>query len=279
MNAYLSQLQSILDYGTEKSDRTGVGTISLFGLQSRYDLAEGFPAVTTKKLVWKSMVSELLWFVSGSGNINDLKSIYKSNKLWDLNYQDFLKRHELDTSDGDMGRVYGRQWRHWLSPQGETIDQLTDAINLIRHNPDSRRIIVNAWNPAEIGTLDVALPPCHAFFQFYVANGKLSLQMYQRSADMFLGVPLNIASYSLLLHMVANITDLKVGEFVHTLGDAHIYLDAVDAAKEQIARAPFPQPSLFIEDRNQSTIDDFEMADFELKDYECHPAIKVKMAV
>ncbi|MFB0971226.1 MAG: thymidylate synthase, partial [Pseudomonadales bacterium] len=159
MNAYLSQLQSILDHGTEKSDRTGVGTISLFGLQSRYDLAEGFPAVTTKKLVWKSMVSELLWFVSGSGNINDLKSIYKSNKLWDLNYQDFLKRHELDTSDGDMGRVYGRQWRHWLSPQGETIDQLTDAIDLIRHNPDSRRIIVNAWNPAEIGTLDVALPP------------------------------------------------------------------------------------------------------------------------
>ena len=278
MNAYLSQLQSILDHGTEKSDRTGVGTISLFGLQSRYDLAEGFPAVTTKKLVWKSMVSELLWFVSGSGNINDLKSIYKSNKLWDLNYQDFLKRHELDTSDGDMGRVYGRQWRHWLSPQGETIDQLTDAIDLIRHNPDSRRIIVNAWNPAEIGTLDVALPPCHAFFQFYVANGRLSCQLYQRSADIFLGVPFNIASYALLTMMIAQVCGLRLGEFVHTLGDAHIYLNHEEQVTQQLSREPKTLPIMTL-NKSIDNIFDFTFDDFSLEGYDPEPLIKAPVAV
>ena len=202
MRTYLNQISQILDNGVERSDRTGVGTISSFGLNARYNLADGFPAVTTKKLVWKSMVSELLWFVSGSGNIRDLKAIYAHNKLWDLNYEDYLKRLGLDASDGDMGRVYGQQWRHWKTVDGREVDQLQDAIDLIRDNPDSRRIIVNAWNPGEASIDDVALPPCHSFFQFYVASGKLSLHMYQRSADMFLGVPLNIASYALLLHMI-----------------------------------------------------------------------------
>ena len=218
MDVYHQQLEQILDHGVDRSDRTGVGTRSLFGLHARYDMTDGFPAITTKKLVWKSMVSELLWFVSGSGNIRDLKDIYKHNKLWDLNYEDYLKRHGLDQNDGDMGRVYGQQWRYWRKNDGSTVDQLQEAIELIRHNPDSRRIIVNAWNPGEIDPMDVALPPCHSFFQFYVADGKLSLQMYQRSADMFLGVPLNIASYSLLLHMIAKITNLQPGEFIHSIG-------------------------------------------------------------
>jgi thymidylate synthase len=279
MQTYLQQVRQILDHGVERSDRTGVGTISLFGLNARYNLADGFPAVTTKKLVWKSMVSELLWFVSGSGTISDLKEIYQHNKLWDLNYEDYLKRQGLDTNDGDMGRVYGQQWRNWRTIDGREIDQLQEAIELIRHNPDSRRIIVNAWNPGEADVNDVALPPCHSFFQFYVAEGKLSLHMYQRSADMFLGVPLNIASYSLLLHMVARITNLNVGEFVHSIGDAHIYLDAVAQCKEQLSRTPFPLPKLAIADRDQQEIDDFVMSDFSLKNYQCHEAIKAKMAV
>ena len=262
---------------TERS--TGVGTFSLFGLQGRYNLADGFPAITTKKLVWKSMVSELLWFISGSGNITDLKAIYKHNKLWDLNYEDYLARQGLSTNDGDMGRVYGQQWRHWRTTDGFEIDQLADAIKLIKHNPDSRRIIVNAWNPAEVDGNDVALPPCHSFFQFYVAGGKLSLQMYQRSADMFLGVPLNIASYALLLHMIAKLTDLIPGEFIHTIGDAHIYTDAVDQCEQQLARQPLPLPMLSIADRNQQTIDDFNMDDFQLINYQCHEAIKANMAV
>jgi thymidylate synthase len=279
MQTYLQQLRQILDHGVERSDRTGVGTISLFGLNARYNLADGFPAVTTKKLVWKSMVSELLWFVSGSGNINDLKEIYQYNKLWDLNYEDYLKRQGIDSNDGDMGRVYGQQWRHWRTTDGRTIDQLQEAIDLIRSNPDSRRIIVNAWNPGEADPQDVALPPCHSFFQFYVAKGNLSLHMYQRSADMFLGVPLNIASYSLLLHMIAKITNLNVGDFVHTIGDAHIYLDAVAQCKEQLSRTPLPLPRLEIIDRNQKDIDDFVMSDFSLDNYQCHEAIKAKMAV
>ena len=225
------------------------------------------------------MVSELLWFVSGSGNIRDLKEIYQYNKLWDLNYEDYLKRRGLDTNDGDMGRVYGQQWRHWKTADGQEVDQLNDAIELIKHNPDSRRIIVNAWNPGEVDSKDVALPPCHSFFQFYVAGGKLSLQMYQRSADMFLGVPLNIASYSLLLHMIAKITGLEAGEFIHTIGDAHIYLDAIDQCKQQLSREPYPLPALKIADRNQLTIDDFLMSDFELVDYQSYDAIKAKMAV
>ncbi|MFT4799624.1 MAG: thymidylate synthase [Candidatus Azotimanducaceae bacterium] len=279
MHTYLNQLRQILEHGVERSDRTGVGTISCFGLNARYNLADGFPAVTTKKLVWKSMVSELLWFVSGSGSIHDLKKIYAHNKLWDLNYEDYLKRQGLDTNDGDMGRVYGQQWRHWRSADGRQVDQLQGAIDLIRSNPDSRRIIVNAWNPGEADVNDVALPPCHSFFQFYVANGKLSLQMYQRSADMFLGVPLNIASYALLLHMIAKITNLEPGELIHTMGDAHIYLDAVAQCNEQLSREPFPLPQLEIADRQQAEIDDFVMSDFSLNDYQCHQAIKAKMAV
>ena len=284
MKTYLDQLQQILDPGIKRGDRTGVGTLSNFGLQGRYHLPSGFPAVTTKKLVWKSMVSELLWFISGSGNINDLKHIYPHNKLWDLNYADYLKRHGVagitdGTADGDMGRVYGQQWRHWRTADGRQIDQLQEAIELIRHNPDSRRIIVNAWNPGEANPEDVALPPCHAFFQFYVADGKLSLLMYQRSADMFLGVPLNIASYSLLLHMVAKITGLQAWDFIHTIADAHIYLDAVPQCHQQLARAPYPLPSLEITDRGQTCIDDFEMSDFHLTNYQCHEAIQAKMAV
>ena len=279
MKQYHEHLRQILETGVKRGDRTGVGTLSCFGLQARYDMADGFPAVTSKKLVWKSMLSELLWFISGSGNINDLKTVYKHNKLWDLNYQDFLKRHDIEDNDGSMGRIYGTQWRSWQSPGGRTVDQLQEAIDLIRDNPESRRIIVNAWNPAEIDPLAVALPPCHAFFQFYVADGRLSMQMYQRSADMFLGVPLNIASYALLLHMVAKITGLLPHEFVHTLGDAHVYLDAVDQCHEQLSREPRPLPTLQIEDRGQQQIDDFDMGDFELLNYDPHPSIKAAIAV
>ncbi|MBT4378811.1 MAG: thymidylate synthase [Gammaproteobacteria bacterium] len=279
MHAYLEQLQTILDTGTVRGDRTGVGTISVFGLNSRYKMTDGFPAVTTKKLAWKVMSSELLWFVSGSTNINDLKAIYKHNKIWDANYHDYVKRLGADSSDGDMGRVYGSQWRNWKTVDGRGVDQLADAIDLIEHNPESRRIIVNAWNPGEASPDQVALPPCHNFFQLYVADDKLSLHMYQRSADMFLGVPFNIASYSLLLHMIAKITGLTAHEFVHTIGDAHIYLDAVEQAKEQLLRTPLPLPSLYIEDRGQQTIDDFQLTDFRLIDYQCHEPIKAEMAV
>ena len=279
MRTYLNQLKYIIERGAVRSDRTGVGTISKFGLQARYNMRDGFPAVTTKKLAWKVTVSELIWFISGSNNINDLKTIYRRNKIWDANYDAYLSRLGLDTNNGDMGRVYGTQWRRWRDPNGNEIDQLSDAINLIRHNPDSRRIVVNAWNPGEVFPDQVVLPPCHSFFQFYIADGKLSLQMYQRSADMFLGVPFNIASYSLLLHMVAKITGLEPFEFIHTLGDAHIYLDAVDQAREQLSREPYPLPTLQIEDRGQTSIDDFVMHDFTLNDYQCHESIKAKMAV
>ena len=279
MKSYLDQLQYILANGTTRGDRTGVGTISCFGLTARYRMCDGFPAVTTKKLAFKTMSSELLWFISGSNNINDLKNIYKHNKIWDANYQDYLLRLGLDENDGDMGRVYGTQWRNWRSADGRQIDQLQEAINTINNNPDSRRIIVNAWNPGEASVDQVALPPCHSFFQFYVAEGKLSLHMYQRSADMFLGVPFNISSYSLLLHMVAKVTKLEPWEFVHTIGDAHIYLDAMKQVEEQISRAPLPLPVLVIAERQQSSIDDFLMDDFSLVNYKCHDAIRAKMAV
>ena len=279
MQTYLAQLKYILDQGVQRDDRTGVGTLSAFGLNARYLMSDGFPAVTTKKLAWKVMSSELLWFISGSTNINDLKKIYKHNNIWDANYEDYLQRLGLDKNDGDMGRVYGTQWRRWYTTDGREIDQLQQAIDLIRTNPSSRRIIVNAWNPGEADPDQVALPPCHTFFQFYVATGKLSLHMYQRSADMFLGVPFNIASYSLLLHMIARITNLTPHEFVHTIGDAHIYLDTVDQVREQLEREPLPLPTLHIEDRNQQSIDEFEMTDFTLNNYRCHEAIKAKMAV
>ncbi|MDE2725222.1 MAG: thymidylate synthase [Gemmatimonadota bacterium] len=279
MHTYLDQLQHVLDHGVKKGDRTGVGTISCFGLHARYAMADGFPAVTTKRLVWKSILSELLWFISGSDNIYDLKTYLKSNRLWDGNYEDYLNRLGMDKNDGSMGRIYGVQWRRWKGANGKVVDQLQNAINLIRENPESRRIMVNAWNAAEIGTRDVALPPCHNFFQFYVAEGKLSLQMYQRSCDMFLGVPLNIASYSVLLHMVAKITNLIPHEFIHILGDAHIYLSHLDAVKEQLSRKPYPLPKLRIEDRGQTEIDDFEMDDFELINYQHHDTIRAEMAV
>ncbi|MYF71973.1 MAG: thymidylate synthase [Gemmatimonadetes bacterium] len=279
MHTYLDQLQHVLDHGVKKGDRTGVGTISCFGLHARYAMADGFPAVTTKRLVWKSILSELLWFISGSDNIYDLKTYLKSNRLWVGNYEDFLNRLCMDKNDGSMGRIYGVQWRRWKGANGKVVDQLQNAINLIRENPESRRIMVNAWNAAEIGTRDVALPPCHNFFQFYVAEGKLSLQMYQRSCDMFLGVPLNIASYSVLLHMVAKITNLIPHEFIHILGDAHIYLNHLDAVKEQLSRKPYPLPKLRIEDRGQTEIGDFEMDDFELINYQHHDTIRAEMAV
>ena len=279
MQAYLEQLHFILDNGIVRGDRTGVGTISVFGLTARYNMADGFPAMTTKKLAWKVMSSELLWFISGSTNINDLKEIYQHNKIWDANYDDYVKRLGMETSTGDMGRVYGSQWRKWQTVDGREVDQLSDAVDLIKNNPDSRRIIVNAWNPGETAPDQVALPPCHTFFQFYVADGKLSLHMYQRSADMFLGVPFNIASYSLLLHMMAKITGLTAHEFVHTIGDAHIYLNAIEQAKEQLTRSPLTRPSLKIVDRGQKTIDDFAMTDFSLSDYQSHEPIKARMAV
>lgn len=278
MKPYLDQLRNILDYGTLKKDRTGIGTLSSFGFQARYNMDDGFPAITTKKLPWKSMVSELLWFISGSNNIQDLKKIYPFNKLWDKNYKDYLKRIGKQENNGSMGRIYGIQWRRWKG-KGTSIDQLQEAINTIQNNPNCRRIIVNSWNAAEIGSKDVALPPCHSFFQFYVSDRKLTLQMYQRSCDMFLGVPLNIASYSLLLHMVARITELEPGEFIHTLGDAHIYLNHINAVKTQLSREPFPLPKLQIKNRDQETIDDFNIGDFALFDYKYHSAIKAEMAV
>ena len=279
MYTYLDQLQYVLDHGVKKGDRTGVGTISCFGLHARYAMADGFPAVTTKRLVWKSILSELLWFISGSDNIYDLKTYLKSNRLWDGNYEDYLNRQGIDKNDGNMGRIYGVQWRQWKGANGKVVDQLQNAIDLIRENPESRRILVNAWNAAEIGSLDVALPPCHNFFQFYVAEGKLSLQMYQRSCDMFLGVPLNIASYSVLLHIVAKITGLVSCEFIHVLGDAHIYLSHLDAVKKQLSRKPYPLPKLRIKDRGQTEIDHFEMDDFELINYQHHDTIRAEMAV
>ncbi len=279
MHTYLDQLQHVLDHGVKKGDRTGVGTISCFGLHARYAMADGFPAVTTKRLVWKSLLSELLWFISGSDNIYDLKTYLKSNRLWDGNYEDYLNRLGIDKNDGSMGRIYGVQWRRWKGANGKVVDQLQNAIDLIRENPESRRIMVNAWNAAEIGTRDVALPPCHSFFQFYVAEGKLSLQMYQRSCDMFLGVPLNIASYSVLLHLVAKITGLVPHEFIHVLGDAHIYLNHLDAVKEQLSREPYSLPKLRIKDRGQTEIDHFAMDDFELINYQHHDTIRAEMAV
>jgi thymidylate synthase len=208
-----------------------------------------------------------------------LKAIYPNNKIWDANYQDYASRRGGDADSGDMGRVYGSQWRYWCTPAGETVDQLADAIDLIKHNPDSRRILVNAWNAGEIGSDQVALPPCHNFFQFFVAGDTLSLQMYQRSADMFLGVPFNIASYALLLELVAKITGLKAGEFIHTIGNAHIYLDCIEQVKAQLDREPLALPTLSIKNRGQLTIDDFELADLSLVDYQSHAAIKAKMAV
>ena len=281
MQKYLEALKYVLDNGTDRKDRTGVGTRAVFGMQLRFSMENGFPAITTKKLAWKSVVSELLWFIEGSSDERRLAEILHGTRdkskttIWTENGNaDYWKPNAK--FEGDLGRVYGVQWRKWKSPDGKEIDQLSNAIKMIKENPTSRRIIVNAWNPGELDKM--ALPPCHAFFQFFVADGKLSLQMYQRSCDMFLGVPFNIASYSLLLHMVSQVTNLKAGDFVHVLGDAHIYHNHFEQVKEQLLRKPFPLPKLVLNPEIKN-IDDFKMEDIKLENYESHPAIKAPMAV
>ena len=265
MKQYLDLLRRVLDEGAQKKDRTGTGTISIFGHQSRYDLSEGFPMLTTKKLHLKSIIYELLWFLKGDTNVKYLQD--KGVKIWN---------EWADKETGDLGHIYGYQWRSWPDYNGGFIDQISDAVNTIKTNPDSRRIIVNAWNVADIPNMN--LPPCHAFFQFYVADGKLSLQLYQRSADIFLGVPFNIASYALLLKMMAQVTGLKEGEFVHTLGDAHIYNNHIEQIHLQLSREPRALPQMNI-NPDVKNIFDFKYEDFELVNYNPHPHIKGIVAV
>lgn len=264
MKQYLDLMQHVLDNGTQKHDRTGTGTISVFGHQMRFNLQEGFPMVTTKKLHLKSIVHELIWFLSGDTNIKYLKE--NGVRIWD----------EWADADGNLGPVYGSQWRSWPTPSGEKIDQISQIINTIKNNPDSRRIIVSAWNVAEIENM--ALPPCHAFFQFYVADGKLSCQLYQRSADIFLGVPFNIASYALLTMMVAQVCGLQYGDFIHTLGDAHLYNNHIEQAKLQLSRETKPLPQMLINPEVKN-IFDFKFEDFTLENYDPHPHIKAAVAV
>jgi len=261
---YLDLLQHVKTNGTYKDDRTGTGTTSVFGYQMRFDLSEGFPLITTKKCHLRSIIHELLWFLSGDTNIRYLKK--NGVRIWD----------EWADEDGNLGPVYGSQWRSWPTPSGDKIDQISNLIEQIKNNPNSRRLIVSAWNVAEIENM--ALPPCHAFFQFYVADGKLSCQLYQRSADIFLGVPFNIASYALLTMMVAQVTGLKAGEFIHTLGDAHIYSNHAEQADLQLSRKPYPLPTMQINPEVDS-IFDFCFEDFELAGYESHPHIKAAVAV
>ncbi|MFH1656550.1 MAG: thymidylate synthase [Candidatus Nealsonbacteria bacterium] len=274
MKQYLDSLQLVLDKGVDRPDRTGVGSRAFFGVQMRFDMANGFPAVTTKKLAFKSMKAELLWFLKGSSNIKELQEL--GSNIWDANANaDYWKPKAK--FDGDVGRVYGVQWRKWKSPYSEEpIDQIANVIKKLKENPQDRRIIVSAWNPAELDMM--ALPPCHLLFHFFSVNGKLSLFMYQRSCDMFLGVPFNIASYSLLLNMVAQVTGLEPWEFVHFLGDAHIYLNHFDQVKEQLKRPIFPLPKLWLNPEVKN-IDDFKMEDIKLIDYQYHPSIKADMAV
>ncbi|RWU04868.1 thymidylate synthase [Pedobacter chitinilyticus] len=264
MKQYLDLMQHVLDTGTQKHDRTGTGTISVFGYQMRFNLQEGFPMVTTKKLHLKSIIHELIWFLQGDTNIKYLKD--NGVRIWD----------EWADENGDLGPVYGSQWRSWPKPDGGHIDQITQIINTIKNNPDSRRIIVSAWNVAEIENM--ALPPCHAFFQFYVADGKLSCQLYQRSADIFLGVPFNIASYALLTMMVAQVCGLEAGDFIHAFGDAHIYNNHLEQVKLQLSRDPKPLPTMKINPEVKD-IFDFKFEDFELVNYEAHPHIKGIVAV
>lgn len=264
MKQYLDLMQHVLDNGAQKHDRTGTGTISVFGYQMRFNLQEGFPMVTTKKLHLKSIIHELIWFLSGNTNIQYLKD--NGVRIWD----------EWADENGNLGPVYGSQWRSWPKPDGEKIDQITQIINTIKNNPDSRRIIVSAWNVAEIENM--ALPPCHAFFQFYVADGKLSCQLYQRSADIFLGVPFNIASYALLTMMVAQVCGLAYGDFVHTLGDAHLYNNHIDQAKLQLSRDTKALPTMKINPEVKD-IFDFKFEDFTLENYDPHPHIKGIVAV
>lgn len=264
MQQYLELVQTILDRGVDKEDRTGTGTLSVFGHQMRFDLAEGFPLVTTKKLHLRSIVHELLWFLKGETNISYLKD--NKVRIWD----------EWADENGDLGRVYGAQWRSWQRPDGKTVDQISNVVQSIQTNPDSRRHLVVAFNPGELDQM--ALPPCHAFFQFYVAKGKLSCQMYQRSADVFLGVPFNIASYALLTLMMAQVCDLEPGEFIHTLGDAHLYSNHMDQARLQLTRNPKSLPQMKI-NPNVKSIFGFKFEDFELVSYDPHPHIKGEVAV
>ena len=279
---YLNALRFVLENGQTKTDRTGVGTLSIFGMQQRYDLSKGFPAVTTKKLAWRSVVSELLWFIEGSGDERRLREILHGSReseketIWTANAEADYWKSKAKFS-GDLGRVYGVQWRKWEPPRwGLGVDQLQEVIQNIQRDPHGRRHILTAWNPGELK--DMALPPCHVLSQFNVTEGKLSCQMYQRSCDMFLGVPFNIASYSLLTHMIAQVCDLDVGEFVHVLGDAHIYSNHVDQVKEQLRREPLPAPTLKLNPRIKN-IDDFTMSDIELIGYQSHAQIKALMAV
>lgn len=273
MRQYLDALQHIMDTGVDKPNRTGVDTRAVFGMQQRYDLSQGFPVMTTKKLAIKSVTAELLWIISGSTDNNKLMEM--GSKIWQAN-ADAPYWKPKAKFDGDLGRVYGAQWRHWQKPDGSEVDQLTDVINRIKNDPNDRRHIVVAWNPGELDQM--ALPPCHCFFQLFVANNKLSLHLYQRSCDMFLGVPFNITSYALLLSMMAQVTGYEPGEFVHTLGDAHIYHNHFDQVREQLSREPKRLPTLWLNPAKKN-IDDFTMEDFELHDYEFEPAIKAAMAV
>lgn len=273
MRQYLDALRHVLEHGVDRPDRTGTGTRAVFGMQMRYRLADGFPIVTTKKIAFEAVKAELLWFISGSSDVGELRRL--GARIWDENAEAPYWKPKA-RFEGDVGRIYGVQWRSWRTPDGRTIDQLAEAIRLIKERPFDRRIIVTAWNPGELD--DVALPACHAFFQFFVAGGSLSLQMYQRSCDMFLGVPFNISSYALLLQMVAQVTGLAPGEFVHTLGDAHIYHSHVEQVREQLAREPLALPTLWL-NAEVKDIDGFGMADARLVGYRSHPAIKAKMAV
>ncbi|MBI4365308.1 MAG: thymidylate synthase [Deltaproteobacteria bacterium] len=264
MRQYLDLMDHILHHGVEKHDRTGTGTRSVFGYQMRFALGDGFPMLTTKKLHLKSIVHELLWFLAGDTNIKYLNE--HGVRIWD----------EWADERGDLGPVYGRQWRSWPAKDGRTIDQISHVIDMIRRNPDSRRLIVTAWNPADVDKM--ALPPCHCLFQFYVAEGRLSCQLYQRSADVFLGVPFNIASYALLIMMVAQVTGFQAGEFIHTFGDAHLYLNHLEQAKLQLSRAPKRLPTMRL-NRSVNNIFGFRYEDFALQDYDPHPHIKAQVAV
>ncbi|WP_110112261.1 thymidylate synthase [Bacillus sp. CGMCC 1.16541] len=264
MKQYLELCEHVLKGGTKKEDRTGTGTISTFGYQMRFDLQEGFPLVTTKKLHLKSIIHELLWFLNGDTNVKYLQD--NGVRIW----------NEWADEHGELGPVYGHQWRSWPTADGQTIDQISNLIDQIKNNPDSRRLIVSAWNVADVDNM--ALPPCHCLFQFYVANGKLSCQLYQRSADIFLGVPFNIASYALLTMMVAQVCDLEPGEFVHTFGDAHIYTNHLDQVKLQLTREPHPLPTMKI-NKDVKSIFDFKYDDFELVNYQAHPHIKGVVSV
>ena len=264
MKQYLNLMRHVLEHGNERGDRTGTGTRSVFGYQMRFDLSEGFPLLTTKKLHLRSIIYELLWMLRGETNIRYLNE--NGVSIW----------NEWASPSGELGRVYGAQWRSWKGANGKTLDQISWVVDEIKNNPQSRRLVVSAWNPAELD--EMALPPCHAMFQFYVFDGRLSCLLFQRSGDIFLGVPFNIASYALLTMMIAHVTDLQPGEFVHSLGDAHLYLNHLEQAKTQLARKPKSFPQLIL-NTNKSDLFDFEYEDFELRDYNPHPSIKAAISV